>query len=101
MFSMSSPVFARAIGLKSTQRTKHRDAISDLAVHCFSSRSTRQLPRIQDLEARLKFIDKTPRHLKHYGQWTDEAGLDAAFGAANAKLTASLTECQQQTQQQQ
>ena len=30
-------------------------------------------------------------HMKHYGQWTDEAGLDAAFGAANAKLTASLT----------
>ena len=26
-------------------------------------------------------------HMKHYGQWTDEAGLDAAFGAANAKLT--------------
>ncbi len=22
-------------------------------------------------------------HRKHYGQWTDEAGLDAAFGAAN------------------
>ena len=27
-------------------------------------------------------------HMKHYGQWTDEAGLDAAFGAANAKLAA-------------
>ena len=27
-------------------------------------------------------------HIKHYGQWTDEAGLDAAFGAANTKLTA-------------
>ena len=40
-------------------------------------------------------------HMKHYGQWTDEAGLDAAFGAANAKLTASLTERQQQLQQQQ
>ena len=40
-------------------------------------------------------------HMKHYGQWTDEAGLDAAFGAANAKLTASLTERQQQMQQQQ
>ena len=26
-------------------------------------------------------------HMKRYGQWTDEAGLDAAFGAANAKLT--------------
>ena len=39
--------------------------------------------------------------MKHYGQWTDEAGLDAAFGAANAKLTASLTERQQQMQQQQ
>ena len=25
-------------------------------------------------------------HMKHYGQWTDEAGLDAAFGAANARL---------------
>ena len=40
-------------------------------------------------------------HMKHYGQWTDEAGLDAAFGAANAKLTASLTQRQQQMQQQQ
>ena len=27
-------------------------------------------------------------HMKHYGQWTDEAGLDAAFSAANQKLTA-------------
>ena len=36
-------------------------------------------------------------HMKHYGQWTDEAGLDAAFGAANAKLTASLTKRQQQS----
>ena len=33
-------------------------------------------------------------HMKHYGQWTDEAGLDAAFGEANAKLTASLTKRQ-------
>ena len=40
-------------------------------------------------------------HMKHYGQWTDEAGLDAAFGAANAKLTASPTQRQQQMQQQQ
>ena len=40
-------------------------------------------------------------HMKHYGQWTDEAGLDAAFGAANAKLTASPTKRQQQMQQQQ
>ena len=40
-------------------------------------------------------------HMKHYGQWTDEAGLDAAFGAANAKLTASLTKRHQQMQQQQ
>ncbi|MDB4682290.1 hypothetical protein OAE68_01275 [Synechococcus sp. AH-551-A10] len=40
-------------------------------------------------------------HMKHYGQWTDEAGLDAAFGAANARLTASLTERQQQMQQRQ
>jgi hypothetical protein len=54
-------------------------------------------------------------HMKHYGQWTDEAGLDAAFGAANAKLMASvqaitkqnsgmdasLTKRQQQMQQQQ
>ena len=40
---------------------------------------------------------RTP--MKHYGQWTDEAGLDAAFGAANAKLTASLTERQQQMQE--
>jgi len=39
--------------------------------------------------------------MKHYGQWTDEAGLDAAFGAAKAKLTASLTKRQQQMQQQQ
>ena len=40
-------------------------------------------------------------HMKHYGQWTDEAGLDAALVAANAKLTASLTKRQQQMQQQQ
>ena len=40
-------------------------------------------------------------HMKHYAQWTDEAGLDAAFGAANDKLTASLTRRQQQMQQQQ
>ena len=40
-------------------------------------------------------------HMKHYGQWTDEAGLDAAFSAANAKLTATLTERKQQMQQQQ
>ena len=29
-------------------------------------------------------------HMQHYGQWTDEAGLDAAFGAANARLTAGV-----------
>ena len=74
------------LGCKSNQWTQHRDAISGLAVHCFSSRGTRQLPRIQDLEAQLKFTDKTPSHMKHYGEWTDEAGLDAAFGAANARL---------------
>ena len=39
-------------------------------------------------------------HTKHYGQCADEAGLDAAFGAANAKLSASLTKRQQQMQQQ-
>ena len=39
--------------------------------------------------------------IKHYGQWTDEAGLDAAFGTTNAKLTASLTKRQQKMQQQQ
>ena len=33
-------------------------------------------------------------HMKHYGQWTDEAGLDAAFGAANARITAGLREGQ-------
>ena len=33
-------------------------------------------------------------HMKHYGQWTDEAGLDAAFGAANERLTAGLRQCQ-------
>ena len=30
-------------------------------------------------------------HIKHYGQWTDEAGLDAAIGAANARLTAGVS----------
>ena len=40
-------------------------------------------------------------HMKHYGQWTGEAGLDAVFGAANAKLTESLNKRQQQMQQQQ
>jgi hypothetical protein len=40
-------------------------------------------------------------HMKHYGQWTDEADFDAAFGAANARLTASLTKRQQQMKQQQ
>ncbi len=38
-------------------------------------------------------------HMQHCGQWTDEAGLDAAFGAAKAKLTASLTRRQQHLQQ--
>ena len=35
-------------------------------------------------------------HMKHYCQWTDEAGLDAAFDAANAKLNESLTKRQYQ-----
>ena len=39
-------------------------------------------------------------HMKHYGQGTDEVGLDAAVGAARAKLTASMTKRQQQMQQQ-
>ena len=34
-------------------------------------------------------------------RWIDEAGLDAAFGAANAKFTASLAKRQQEMQQQQ
>ena len=25
-------------------------------------------------------------HMKYYGHWTDEAGLDAAFGEANERL---------------
>ena len=29
-------------------------------------------------------------HMKYYGQWTDEAGLDGAFGAANARLIAEV-----------
>ena len=29
-------------------------------------------------------------HMKHYGQRTNGAGLDAAFGAANAKLVAVI-----------
>ena len=33
-------------------------------------------------------------HMKHNGQWTDEAGLDAAFGAANARIAADLREDQ-------
>ena len=33
-------------------------------------------------------------HMKHYGQWTDEAGLDAAFGAANERLTAQACHIQ-------
>ena len=40
-------------------------------------------------------------HMKHYDQRTDEAGLDAAFGAADAKFNASLTMRQQQMQQKQ
>ena len=55
----------------------------------------RSIP-IRDLAALMGHTVKT--HMKHYGQWTDEAGLDAAFGAANAKLTASLTKRQQQMQ---
>ena len=39
-------------------------------------------------------------HMKHYGQWTDEAGLDAAFRSANTKLITSLIRRQQQMQQQ-
>jgi hypothetical protein len=33
-------------------------------------------------------------HMKHYVQWTDEVALDAAFGAANARITARLKEGQ-------
>jgi hypothetical protein len=29
-------------------------------------------------------------HIKYYGQWDDEAGLDAAFGAANARLNTKI-----------
>ena len=39
-------------------------------------------------------------HMKRYGQWTDEVGLNAAFGAANAKLTASPSRRHQQMQMQ-
>ena len=55
----------------------------------------------EDLEHRSSIGDDVRTHMKQYGQWTDEAGLDAAFGATNAKLTASLTKRQQQMQQQQ
>ena len=30
-------------------------------------------------------------HMKHYGQWTDEAGLEAAFNSVNARLTAKVS----------
>tara|TARA_B100001063_G_scaffold242597_1_gene271529 strand:- start:904 stop:1101 length:198 start_codon:yes stop_codon:yes gene_type:complete len=39
--------------------------------------------------------------LRSSERWIDEAGLDAAFGAANAKFTASLAKRQQEMQQQQ
>ena len=38
-------------------------------------------------------------HMKHNSQWTDEAGVDVAFDAANANLTASLSMRQQQMYQ--
>ena len=31
-------------------------------------------------------------HMKYYGQWTDEAGLNAVFGAANARLQTKTME---------
>tara|TARA_B100000073_G_C23250370_1_gene378015 strand:- start:37 stop:267 length:231 start_codon:yes stop_codon:yes gene_type:complete len=49
---------------------------------------------LRQLAASMGHDERT--HMKHYGQWADEAGLDAAFGAANAKLTASLTKLQEQ-----
>ena len=70
-------------GYKSAQRTEHRYAISDLAAHCFGSLSTRQVPRIQDLEARLTMTNELTAYIKHNGQRTYQAGLDAAFGAAS------------------
>ena len=38
--------------------------------------------------------------MKRNAQWTDVAGCDGAFEAANARLTASLTERPQQMQPQ-
>ena len=31
-------------------------------------------------------------HMKYYDQWTDEAGLNAVFGAANARLQTKTME---------
>ncbi len=38
--------------------------------------------------------DDIRTHMKHYGKWTDEAGLAAAFGATNARIAAGLREDQ-------
>ena len=40
-------------------------------------------------------------HMENFGPWTKPDELDAAFGAANAKLGAALTKRQRQMQQQQ
>ena len=80
------------LGYKSAQRTEHCYAISNLAVHCFGSRRTSQLNRFQDLEARLTMTNELTAHMKHNGQRTYQAGLDAAFGAASqAQQVTNLT----------
>ena len=48
--------------------------------------------QLRQLAASMGYDVRT--HMKHYCQWTDEAGLDAAFDAANAKLNESLTKRQ-------
>ncbi len=48
--------------------------------------------QLRQLAASMGYDVRT--HIKLYCQWTDEAGLDAAFDAANAKLNETLTKRQ-------
>ena len=96
---------ALTVGLKSWSRGQKSQAASaicsggvsavigssDLDVHTLGSRGASGNP-LRQLAASMGYDVRT--HMKHYCQWTDETGLDAAFDAANAKLNESLTKRQ-------
>ena len=56
--------------------------------HCYAYRGDLAGIPLRQLAASMGHDVRS--QIKDYGQWTDEAGLDAEFGAANAKLTARL-----------